>query len=329
MPVVNKSENFIINHELTGLRLDKALATHPQIRTRSRAAKLIQMQKVTLKDQQVKASQIVEMGQTFKLEIPVEASTELTPYDFKLDIFFEDENLIVINKPHGLVVHPAHGHENHTLVNALIHHCKYLSMGFAEKRPGIVHRLDKDTSGLMVAAKNDFAHEALAKQFKAKTVTRRYKAICYSQPRTLSGRIESSLIRHPIHRKKFCSENLVDKVSAKGKWAVTNYHVAKTYKEQISLIYCQLETGRTHQIRIHLSEMGVPIINDPIYLSSSKKKVVQAKELKLLIEKTQRLALHAFELGFVHPTTNEELYFKCNWPKDLQPLVNYLEFEDL
>lgn len=329
MPETNEREEFLISIEMAGQRLDKVLATHEKIRTRSRAAKLILNKKITRQGLPVKASTIVEVNDIFLLEIPTESVTTLGPYPLKLDVVYEDKDIIVINKPSGLVVHPAHGHDNQTLVNALIYHCETLSMGFAEKRPGIVHRLDKDTSGLIVAAKNDVAHESLAKQFKNKTVVRRYKALCYTIPLISKGKIESHLIRHPIHRKKFCSEKNDKIKNSKGKWAATNYELVGNFKDQISLIYCRLETGRTHQIRVHLSEMGTPIINDPIYLSHGKKRVAQSKELIQIIATTQRLGLHAFELGFIHPLTSEKLYFKQDWPDDLLELIEFLNFRNL
>ena len=318
-----------ISHELAGLRLDKALAQHEQIRTRSRAAKLINAKKVMKKGVQVKASTLVEADEIYEVFLPKMRSDRLEPYHLNLEIIFEDENLIVINKPSGLVVHPAHGHEQETLVNALIAQCKNLSMGFAEKRPGIVHRLDKDTSGLMVVAKNDFAHENLALQFKNKAVTRRYKCLCYGVPTKDRDRIESYLIRHPVHRKNFCSEKFTNRTKARGKWSATHYEVMAQFKEHICLIYCRLETGRTHQIRVHLSELGHPIINDPIYLKATRMRSIRSKELINVIRGTQRLTLHAFELGFVHPKTQQKLYFKKDWPDDLLTMVDFLGFKDL
>lgn len=329
MSAINDKEKFLISEEMAGQRLDKVLASHEKIRTRSRAAKLIFDKKITQNGQAVKASRIVEANDIFLLDIPTESQTTLEPYSLNLDVVFEDKDVIVINKPSGLVVHPSQGHNNKTLVNALIHHCDTLSMGFAERRPGIVHRLDKDTSGLLVAAKNDVAHEHLAKQFKNKSVVRRYKAICYSVPLKPQGKIESYLIRHPVHRKKFCSEKTEKANISKGKWATTNFELAGNYKNQISLIYCRLETGRTHQIRVHLSEMGTPIINDPIYLGHGKKRVAQSKDLIQIIGTTQRLGLHAFELGFIHPRTSQELYFKKEWPEDLMKLIDFLNFRNL
>ncbi len=322
-------DNFTASSEHDGQRLDKALSTHPLIRTRSRAAKLIQLGRVTKNGNSVKVSQLVANGDTFVLHIPTEPSSTLEPYDLSLDVIFEDEDLIVINKPSGLVVHPSHGHENKTLVNALLHHCDSLSMGFAERRPGIVHRLDKDTSGLMVAAKNDLTHSSLADQFKNKSVIRRYKALCYGYPKTMTNRTESFLIRHPKDRKKYCSEQITEPdQQARGKWSATNFELVADYKEHLSLIYCRLETGRTHQIRVHLSELGLPIINDPIYLKSGRKKSLKSKQLAKEIEAVKRLGLHAFELGFIHPRTKEKLYFKLDWPNDLTDFINTLGFKN-
>lgn len=326
MPVNNKHIFTVLSHH-AGQRIDRLLVEIPEIRTRSRAAKLISLGLVLKNGLPIKPSLIVSPGETFEILIPNETKNLLMPYEFALDIHYEDEYLLVINKPSGLVVHPSHGHNEKTLVNALIYHCKNLSMGFAENRPGIVHRLDKDTSGLMVVAKNDIVHAHLAVQFKNKTVNRRYKALCYGKPKQTVQRVESYLIRHPIKRKKFCSEALNPKKEQyKGKWSATNIEFIETFKNQVSLVHCRLETGRTHQIRVHMSELNLPLLNDPIYYSTGSKKLVQSKDLRALIEKTHRLGLHAYLLGFTHPVTQEVLEFKLDWPEDLQELVEYLSF---
>ncbi len=320
-------EFYLATEDDANLRIDLVLVKHPNIRTRSRAAKLLTEKFVSLKNKPVKASYKVRAGDKFSLKIPIEQTNDMAPFDFALDIYFEDSELIVVNKPAGMVVHPSAGHHTgKTLVNALLAHCKNLSMGFGENRPGIVHRLDKDTSGLLVVAKNDFAHEFLARQFKEKSALRVYKAIVYGHPPKSSGVIESYLIRHPVHRKKFCSSRAKDGKDPEGKLASTNYKVIAEFFEEISLLECRLQTGRTHQIRIHLSELGYPIVADPIYSKLGREKNLKHKLVAAEIRSLQRIGLHACELGFVHPTSNELLKFKCPWPADLLSLVEKLRF---
>lgn len=315
----------MVSEEHSGLRLDKFLSLTNAIASRSRAAQLIEAGRVRWAKSSStvapKASYKVRPGDEFDIDVPDDAADQhLEPWDLPLEIFYQDNDCAVINKPAGLVVHPAAGHAQDTLVNALIHHLTHLSMGFAEKRPGIVHRLDKDTSGILVVAKNDFAHEALSKQFKEKSVHRIYWALVYGQPSKKEGTIISNLGRHPTNRKKFCSRE-------QGKRAVTHYKVLRA-SHHISLLQCRLETGRTHQIRVHLSEMGHPIVADRIYGSSRWIKILPQR-LRQLVEDLPRIGLHACELGFTHPHSNERLTFKADWPADLQPLVKELGFDEI
>lgn len=315
---------------MSGQRLDKVLSEHPDIQTRSRAAKLIQSQAVLLNGKATKASAKVSHGETYHITIPQEQDSGLIAYDIPLDILFEDQDVLVVNKPAGLVVHPAAGHANDTLVNALVHHCKGLSMGFGEKRPGIVHRLDKDTSGVLVVAKNDVAQAHLVSQFKAKTTHRIYWALVYGQFSEAEGRgtLQSYLQRHPSDRKRFASERLSPEQTPKGKLAVTHYEVIQSGVKGLSLVQCQLETGRTHQIRIHLSEMGHPIIGDKLYGSNGRTKNLKSVALRHLILSLDRIGLHAAELGFEHPTTGESMFFKAPCPDDLKPIIEALGLPD-
>ncbi len=319
---------FKISAELSGIRLDKALAAIDEIGTRNRAQSLIENDKVTLNNQPVKSSYLVKEGDLFKIELPEAQSSTLTPLDLKLDILFEDEDLLVINKPAGLVIHPAAGHENDTLVNALIHHTQNLSMKFGEDRPGIVHRLDKDTSGTLVVAKNDFTHEALSQQFQDRKVHRIYWALSHGLAAKPQIKIQSFISRHPINRKKMAS--LKDKhgriitdpqANPKiGKWAVT--HVSKVHvKNNMTLYRLKLETGRTHQIRVHLSEAGLPIVGDVLYGSHKKIKAIPQEEIRSDIESLDRFMLHAAELGFTHPRTQQNLLFKTPWPEKDHALI--------
>lgn len=321
--------SFNCTDEMLGLRLDKALALRPEILTRSRASHLIEEGLVTINGRAAKASSVLKQGDQIEVQLPEPESTDLTGYDFPLDILFEDEHLIVINKPSGLVVHPAAGHAQDTLVNALIHHAKDLSMKFGEQRPGIVHRLDKETSGVLVIAKNDQAHEKLTQQFKERSIHRIYFAVCIGTLKPGQGAIQSYLARHPGDRKKYASVLGKDRKiqTAKnpeptvGKWAVTHY---ETLASQSGLSYCRLklETGRTHQIRIHLSEKGAPIAGDSLYGADKKIKGLPPKSVQEDLKKLSRFLLHAAELGFVHPVTGENMFFAQAWPDEDKKLIS-------
>lgn len=232
--------------------------------------------------------------------------------------------MIVINKPAGLVVHPAAGHAHDTLVNALISHTDDLSMKFGEERPGIVHRLDKETSGIIVVAKNDKAHESLTAQFKERSTHRIYYAVCIGTSRNLNGTIRSFLARHPVDRKKYASVLGEDRRPLQdqddppdiGKWAVTHYDVLAR-KSGLSYLKLKLETGRTHQIRVHLSENGLPIAGDTLYGADKKIKSVEQRVIQEELRSLPRFLLHAAELGFTHPRTQERMLFKQEWPADI------------
>lgn len=251
----------------------------------------------------------------------------MSPYNYKLDIIHEDEDIIVVNKPSGLVVHPAAGHYSDTLVNALLHHTNKLGIGFEAGRPGIVHRIDKDTSGLLVIAKNDSALRFLANQFKNKTVHRVYWCVTYGRFKTQAGTIKTYLKRHPTNRKRFASvKNYDDKTSPGGKHAVTHYAVKKESASGFSLVHCKLETGRTHQIRIHLSELGNPIVSDPIYGTKHRLNTIKSVSLRKQIGLVPHLMLHAAELGFIHPKTKKYLFFSAPWPEELSTHLVELDF---
>ncbi len=254
-----------IPEDLEGQRLDKALSSHPLIGSRSKAVQLIEQGRVQLNGNvKIKSSSTVRSGDEYSIALPTPEPTELIPLELELDIIFEDEDLLVVNKPAGLVVHPAAGHAQDTLVNALIHKVKNFSMGFGEVRPGIVHRLDKDTSGLLVVAKNDVTQDGLVNQFKARTVQRLYRALVIGHPKNDSDILESYLLRHPTQRKKFASVRESVGAKQKGKKAITHYQVIERHELGVSLVECRLKTGRTHQIRIHLSELGHPSIGDSV-----------------------------------------------------------------
>lgn len=298
--------------ELQGTRLDKALASLAGISSRSLAQNLIDKQLVSIDGKIAKSSAALKLNQTVEVIIPEPVSVDIQPMKMSLDIVYEDDDLIVVNKPAHLVVHPAAGHEQDTLVNALMAHTSALSMK-NEQRPGIVHRIDKETSGLLVVAKNDFVHENLATQFKNKTTHRVYYALVDGSLKQGSGTISSYLARHPTHRKRFASVRMNNQIirqfddqETAGKWATTHFTKLAT-ASGMTLVKIKLETGRTHQIRVHLSELGHPLVGDTLYGYSSLK----IKKLQL-----KRFFLHAAELGFEHPTLKKALRFSVNWPNE-------------
>ena len=310
------------------------MGSHPDIRSRSRAESLIAAGHVTSQKQVLKSSFKLTEGLTLEVLIPEALPNHLVPLERPLDIVFEDSDLLVVNKPAGLVVHPAAGHAQDTLVNMLLAHTKDLSMGFGENRPGIVHRLDRDTSGLLVIAKNDFTHHALSEKFQKRDLHRVYHAICLERPPKIKGTLQSFLARHPFDRKKFASvkntsqQIIRDQLETPniGKWAITHYDVLDTLHSGVSYVQLKLETGRTHQIRVHLSEIGCPIAADALYGALRKLKSVPNPTQRQILTNFPRVALHARELGFIHPRTNKWLSFSVNWPKDLLPLIEKLEF---
>ncbi len=313
---MNKKNNFTFI--VAGLdepaRLDKWLSqastTDFSAMTRSQIQDLINKELIHVNGKLVKSSHQLKNQDTITLEIPEVQKTDLIAADIKLEIVFEDDDVIVVNKPSGLVVHPSLGHESDTLVNALLYHSKNLSLK-NEERPGIVHRIDKETSGLLVVAKNDFAHDHLTQQFKAKTIHRIYYAIAASKkhmPRY--GKIESVIARHRVDRKKYASVR--DDQTNVGKHAITHYNLLEESKN-MSLFKLRLETGRTHQIRVHLKELGCIIVGDLLYGYS---------KLKYEQEHLNRFYLHAAELGFIHPTTEKQMDFKISWPKEDLEKIN-------
>jgi 23S rRNA pseudouridine1911/1915/1917 synthase len=305
-----------------GLRLDKFLSKHEEINSRTLAQNLIEKGHVLVNGRAAKASQILTAGQAVEVTLPETEPTELVPYDLPLDIPYEDDDLIVVNKPAGLVVHPSAGHRQDTLVNALLAHTRNLSMKY-EERPGIVHRIDKETSGLLVVAKNDFTHEKLAEQFKNKTAHRIYYALVDKNLLRAGGTCRSYLARHPVDRKRYASLRLNNKIISEpdatienGKWAVTHFTKLAQHSN-MSYLKIKLETGRTHQIRVHMSELGHPLVGDLLYGYSAKK----MKELGV-----SRFFLHAAELGFEHPKTKKFIEFKSAWPLEDEKKLNQLGF---
>jgi len=295
-------------------RLDKALAEASGLSRERVKALMAQGAVYVLGAQARNASSKVKPGSTFTITLPPAAEAEAQPQDIPLDTVFEDEHLIIVNKPAGMVVHPAAGNPDGTLVNALLHHCKGELSGIGGvARPGIVHRIDKDTSGLLVAAKSTRAHEGLAKQFADHSIMRRYQAVCSGHPIPGSGTVTARIGRSSNNRKKMA---VLPNDSGRGKHAVTHYKVTEKLND-CSLIECRLETGRTHQIRVHLASIGHPLLGDQTYGRTPARLRAILKELGFA-----RQALHAASLGFDHPVTGRFIQFHAELPKDMRELID-------
>ena len=282
--------------EAEGLRLDQFFGTTDFVKNRSQGLKIILENRVTLNNQVLKASYKLSSGEILKIAIPCESENKIKGYNIPLEIVYEDDDILVINKPATLVVHPAPGHESDTLVNALFYHKKLL-LGGESSRPGIVHRLDKDSSGLLVLARTIKAEEHLINQFKSRKVVRIYWALSVKPPQPLSGTIKSYVRRHPIFRKKFIS---ISGYKKGAKEAITHYKTIKNYKNGITWVECKLETGRTHQIRLHMASLSSFLLGDKVY-----GKKLKSKSLQSLCEGLKGIALHAQSLSFIHPTSEK------------------------
>ena len=283
------------------LRLDQFLAKRLPEFSRSRLQQLIRDGFVRLNNSTSRPRQIVRDGDKIELTEPPLEKIETLAEAIPLELLFEDDDLIVINKPPGLVVHPGAGHREHTLVNALLNHCATLSGIGGKERPGIVHRLDKETSGCLVVAKNDATHRDLSNQFAARTVEKIYLALVAGKLRKPAGVIEGKIGRHPFHRKRMSATTL------RGRAARTEYHVIRS-SDQASLIECRLHSGRTHQIRVHLHHLGHPVLGDKVYAQR-------------LAKDFPRQMLHAWKLGFRHPRTEEWKSFEAPLPDDFAAAI--------
>ena len=298
-----------------GWRLDRALAAAVPTLSRERLKALIRSGAVEAQGSAIRDPALkVRGGEAVRVVVPEAAPAHNEPQDIPLAIVFEDEHLLVVDKPAGLVVHPAAGNLDGTLVNALLHHCVGNLSGIGGvARPGIVHRIDKDTSGLLVVAKTDVAHEGLAKQFAAHSIERRYLAIVSGVPKVDEGIIDAPLARSATNRKKIA---IVE--GHRGKRAVTHWKRLDALKDA-ALVECRLETGRTHQVRVHLASIGHPLLGDPVYGRAGYIHSNVLKELGF-----QRQALHAAKLGFTHPVTKNRLSFSSAMPADMQELKRAL-----
>ncbi|NML89474.1 MULTISPECIES: RluA family pseudouridine synthase [unclassified Sphingobium] len=304
----------VIGEAQDGMRLDKALADLLPILSRERLKSLIVDGQVTTSGRSPNPSMKVAAGQAFAITLPPPVEAEAIAQDIPLVIVHEDVDLIVIDKPAGLVVHPAAGNLDGTLVNALLHHCQGQLSGIGGvARPGIVHRIDKDTSGLLVVAKSDRAHERLAQQFQAHSIDRLYAAIVYGVPHPASGTVDTWIGRSDADRKKMAVHR-----EGRGKHAVTHYRTLQKLRGA-AFVECRLGTGRTHQVRVHMAHLGYPLIGDPVYGRERKgfKSILETLGFK-------RQALHAKRLGFIHPVTGEALSFDSQLPADMQELLSEL-----
>jgi 23S rRNA pseudouridine1911/1915/1917 synthase len=304
MPEEPTTIALIVPKEAARLRLDQFLARELPQFSRSRIQQLIRKNFITLNNSLARPRDLVRAGDRIEINEPPPEKIDIQPAAIPLNVLYEDEDLIVINKPAGLVVHPGAGHREHTLVNALLHHFPKLSGIGGQERPGIVHRLDKDTSGCLVVAKNDEAHRGLSEQFQARTVEKIYLALVGGKLRKRAGTIEEKIGRHPVDRQRM-SVSL-----RRGRAARTEYRVLSA-SDEMSLLECKLHSGRTHQIRVHLHHLGHPVLGDKVYGGRFAKTF-------------PRQMLHAWKLGFQHPRSGEQRNFEAPLPDDFESAVRSL-----
>lgn len=294
---------FYVEETQAGVRIDRCLSEIMEDYSRSYLQRLLKEGRICVNGAPVKASCKVEAGEEIQVEIPEAQAPEILAEEIPLDILYEDEDLLVVNKPKGMVVHPSAGHYSHTLVNALMYHCAGNLSGInGIMRPGIVHRIDMDTTGSLLVCKNDFTHKAIADQLKVHSITRKYRAIVHGVLGQEEGTIQAPIGRHPTARKKMAVND------KNGKAAITHYRVLERFR-QFTYIECQLETGRTHQIRVHMASIRHPLLGDEVYGPAR------------CPFKLQGQTLHAQVLGFVHPRTNTYMEFEAPLPKYFQDLL--------
>lgn len=299
-------QEYIVPEKSSGLRIDKFLTESCPDYTRSFLQKLLKSELVEVNGKPVKSSYKTAAGDTVTFEVPEAVEAEITAQEMPLDILYEDEDVILINKPKGMVVHPAAGHYEGTLVNGLMHHCREQLSGInGVMRPGIVHRIDMDTTGVLIVCKNDLAHNSIAEQLKVHSITRKYYAVVFGSPKDDEGTIRAPIGRHPNDRKKMSIN------SKNGKDAVTHYKVLERF-HGYTLVECRLETGRTHQIRVHMASIGHPLLGDQVYGPAKQPFRLQGQ------------TLHAGVLGFLHPRTGEYMEFSAPLPKYFEELLEKL-----
>ena len=301
------------------LRLDKFLSLKTEF-SRAEIQRLIKNGNVFIDEDPITdCAYKTKANDVFEIEVPEPKEADPEPQNIKLDIIYEDNDLLVVNKPAGMVVHPGAGVFKGTLVNALLYHCKDSLSGIGGvKRPGIVHRIDKETSGLLVVAKNDFTHIHLSEQFEKHDIERTYYAFVYGIPTPVEGTIEGNIGRSKFDRKKMAL------LTSGGKEAITHYKVIEAFQTFASMVQCKLETGRTHQIRVHLSSIGHHLIGDKVYTARSIRYPKISDEMKAYFKNFERQALHAATLGFIHPKTKQKMFFETPLPPDLKELYEKL-----
>jgi 23S rRNA pseudouridine1911/1915/1917 synthase len=309
------------DEEAAGSRLDSFLASQMPEISRTRLRRAIEDGDVLVNDREVKPSYRLRAGDQVEIDLPEPPPVELIPEAIPLDIVYEDDDLIVVNKPAGMVVHPGAGVSSGTLANALAHHFNQLSSAAGRIRPGIVHRIDKDTSGLLVVAKNDFAHERLSEQFQLRRVLKIYYALVYGQVSPESGEINERIGRSPHHRTRMA----VLKGGA-GREALTRYEVEKRYDE-FTLLRVRIKTGRTHQIRVHLAHIGHPVAGDSTY-GPGRETSIKNAQARRAIRSLGRAFLHAARLGFEHPRSGKQLEFDSRLPAELESVLTEIARSD-
>ena len=314
---MNSSISFHVRAQDSAERLDIFLSQKQRVLSRSQVKRLIEEGNVQVGGRKAKAGMRLKEDEIVTLTLPDLKQPVAQAEPIPLTILYEDPHLLVVDKPAGMVVHPAAGNFSGTLVNALLHHCPDLAGIGGVLRPGIVHRLDKDTSGVLVVAKDDRTHRDLSEQFKRHTPTRKYLGIVFGQIENES-QIDAHIGRHPTHRKKMSARPRI------GREARTHWKVLRRFIH-FSLAEFRLETGRTHQIRVHLSSIGHPILGDPLYGGRRKLTSIEPLLLRQSLQKLRRQALHAASLGFVHPTTGENLVFTSPLPPDMEEAIGLLE----
>lgn len=312
-----RHHRFTVDPGEEGLRLDLFLTKKEPGLSRAQIQRAVAEEMVLVNGRPIKAGRRVKAADTVAIRIPAPKPSGVIPEAIPLTIVYEDASLLVVDKPAGMVVHPAAGHTGGTLVNALLHHCRDLSGIGGVLRPGIVHRLDKGTSGLLVAAKSDAAHWGLAGQFKRHEVKKIYLSLVYGNPRIDGGRIEADVGRHPTDRKKMST------ASRRGRSAVTLWRVRERFGVA-ALLEIDIETGRTHQIRVHLTDMGYPLVGDRVYGGAGRIKGVEDAAMRARMKELDRQALHAWRLSFTHPVTGEALSFSSPLPGDIASLCSFL-----
>lgn len=322
---MSKTYSIIVTKEEAGQRADKFLSARLATISRSRIQALMDGGHISCDGKTISdAATKVKDGQCFDVKIPDVVESHILPQDIPLNIVYEDEHILILNKPAGLTVHPGAGNPDSTLVNALLAHCGTSLSGIGGvARPGIVHRIDKETSGLLAVAKNDAAHAALSEQLATRTLKRTYTALVWGIPKQKQGTITGNIGRSPANRQKMAV------VKTGGRSAVTHYKIVTSYQlPVISLVECNLETGRTHQIRVHFAHIGNALVGDPVYGGGTANRIKtmridEAKKTALL--GFERQALHAQELGLIHPATGKHMLFSCEMPEDMRALISALE----